>query len=239
MDERTQVQAFLHRYRMDGKRRIPFQTQCAIFRQEMKEGLAGRDSSLAMLPTYIQPPARIPADERVIALDAGGTHFRVAVVYFTSTGRPVIENFQKYSMPGSQGKISGDEFFRKLASFVTPYLHYSHRIGFCFSYPMEMSPDGDGRLLCFTKEINVPDVEGQYIRRSLLAALQEQRAAEEKKIVLLNDTVAVLLAGQGAAEGRIFDGFIGFILGAREPMLHIWNKTKTFKKPGILTWKRA
>ena len=36
---------------------------------------------------------------------------------------------------------------------------------------------------------------------------------EEKQIVLLNDTVATLLAGKSASFGKDYDSFIGFILG--------------------------
>ncbi|MCR6544274.1 hexokinase family protein [Dehalobacterium formicoaceticum] len=212
MKERDQVQAFLHKYHMDGSE-TPFQEQCALFRREMKQGLAGKESSLSMLPAYIQPKDQIPADERVIALDAGGTNLRIASLYFTPTGRPVIENFQIHPMPGSKGEISKDEFFRTLASFVKPLLNYSQRIGFCFSYPMEMRSDGDGRLIRFTKEILAPEVEGAAIGKNLMEAIREQGTGDEKKIVLLNDTVATLLAGQGATDGRSYDGFIGFILG--------------------------
>lgn len=45
---------------------------CDIFIEEMQAGLEGRDSSLAMIPTYIKVGKEIPAGKPVIVLEAGG-----------------------------------------------------------------------------------------------------------------------------------------------------------------------
>ena len=63
---------------------------CDIFMQEMLNGLEGKDSSLAMIPTYIEVGKEISAGKPVIVLDAGGTNFRVATVYFDETGKSGI-----------------------------------------------------------------------------------------------------------------------------------------------------
>ena len=116
-------------------------------------------------------------------------------------------------MPGLEGEISKDEFFQTIAQYVRPLAEKCDRIGFCFSYPSEILPDKDGRLIHFCKEVQAPGVVGQLIGKNLLEAL----GMPEKQIVLLNDTVATLLAGKSASLGRDYDSFIGFILGRTKP----------------------
>ena len=149
---------------------IDMETTCGVFLEEMAKGLAGRDSSLAMLPTYIETERAVPRNTPVIVMDAGGTNFRVAAVTFRDDGQPVIENQERYSMPGMKREVGKDEFFRTMAGYVEKVLDTSNSIGFCFSYPIEMFPSKDGRVLFFSKEIKAPQVEGQMIGANLNAA---------------------------------------------------------------------
>ena len=48
----------------------------------MKNGLEGKESSLLMLPTYIEAEGAVKPNEPVVAIDAGGTNFRAAKIYF-------------------------------------------------------------------------------------------------------------------------------------------------------------
>jgi hexokinase len=57
--------------------------------------------------------------------------------------------------------------------------------------------------------VQAPGVVGQLIGKNLLEAL----GMPEKQIVLLNDTVATLLAGKSASIGHEYETFIGYILG--------------------------
>ena len=87
---------------------------CDIFIKEMQKGLGGEDSSLQMIPTYIEVGEQIPTGKPVIALDAGGTNFRVAKVYFDASGAPVIENLVQERMPGLERQIGKEEFFHTI-----------------------------------------------------------------------------------------------------------------------------
>ena len=180
------------------------------FITEMENGLAGRDSSLAMIPTYISADKDIPANERVIVIDAGGTNLRIAAIFFDRENQAHIEDFSRYPMPGSQTEVSADAFFGLLAQYIQPVLNRSNKIGFCFSYPAEISPEMDGRLLKWTKEMKAPEVIGRYVGKGLLDALGSAGAG--KSVVILNDTVATLLAGK-AADKKRYDSYVGFILG--------------------------
>lgn len=78
----------------------------------------------------------------------------------------------------------------------------SSKIGFCFSYPTEMLPTGDGKLITFTKEVKAPEVEGAVIGENLKMALVRAGFNAEKEIVILNDTVAALLASKTGNTGK-------------------------------------
>ncbi len=179
---------------------------------EMQKGLDG-ESSIPMLPTYIEEKGEIPAGKPVLVLDAGGTNFRAAIVEFSESNKAVISNYRKRKMPGLEKELGREEFFDAIADFAADLAADVDRIGFCFSYPMIKTYDKDGRLMKFSKEIKAPEVEGELIGAGVLAALRKRNIKNIKKIVLLNDTIATLLAGKTAGDSGVYGAYIGLILG--------------------------
>ena len=227
---KNKVRDFLRKNNMEPAD-INIEQVCQAFLNEMAKGLAGRKSSLAMLPTYIETEKEIPRNKPVIVMDAGGTNFRVATVVFGKDGKAVINNFKLFEMPGLKGKVGREDFFSKMAGYIKHVADKSDNIGFCFSYPIEMFPSKDGRVLFFSKEIQAPEVEGQMIGENLNVAIGKSGFSSKKNIVLLNDTVATLLAGRADASGRTFESFIGFILGTGTNCSYVeQNKNITKKK---------
>jgi hexokinase len=202
---------------------------------EMEKGLVGNRSSLAMLPSYLHTDSSVPLNTPVIALDAGGTNFRSAVITFRESNRIDIEDYQTYMMPGIESEVAKKDFFNILADYVRPLLSRSERIGFCFSYPVEISRNNDGRLLYFTKEIKAPEVTGSYICRSLREALSEKGINDRWSFTLLNDTVATLLAGKADSSSCEYDSYIGFILGTGSNTAYIEDGSKILKDPSLHT----
>lgn len=192
---------------------IDMDQTCGVFLDEMAKGLTGTDSSLAMLPTYIETERQLPRNKPVIVMDAGGTNFRVATVCFKDQGDAEISDFQVFAMPGIKAEASKKEFFGTMAGYAKNVIEKSNSVGFCFSYPIEMSPNKDGKVLYFSKEIKAEEVVGKMIGQGLNEAIVETTDSAAKQMVLLNDTVATLLAGRGTSTGRSYDSFIGFILG--------------------------
>jgi len=210
MDDRDEVRRFLERH---GMLRVRFDGLVSDLLAEMEAGLAGGTSSLAMIPTWLAPVERIPPGEPVLAIDAGGTNFRAALVSFGSDG-PAVEGFRSAAMPGVSGEVGRDAFFDALALNIADLAARTGRIGFCFSYPLEILPDREGRLIHFTKEIRAPEVEGTLVGAGLREALARAGVRGSWTAVLLNDTTATLLAGRSAAEDpRAYDGYVGYILG--------------------------
>lgn len=234
---KQQVIEFLRHYQMEHSD-IDLAEYCQIFVEEMRRGLAGESSSLPMIPTYLEVDQEIPCNRPVIVLDAGGTNFRVATVYFTEDREPVIEHFRRYPMPGVREEVSKERFFQIIADFVRPVVETSPKIGFCFSYPTEIFPNKDGRLLHFSKEIQAKEVEGELIGQTLAETLQAEGQAERKHIVMLNDTVATLLAGKVAFRARPFENYLGFILGTGLNCCYIEANSRITKKPELEQHRR-
>ncbi len=200
-----------------------------IFTEEMKSGLEGRAGALRMIPTYIEADNDFIKDTPVLAIDAGGTNFRASIITITRQGEIETGDIVNYSMPGLDGEISSREFFGSMADYIRPLSVKTGRIGFCFSYPTEILPDRDGRLLQFCKEVQASEVVGQLIGKNLLKAL----GTPEKQIVILNDTVATLLAGKSASIERSYDTFIGYILGTGTNTCYIEKNINILKNRNI------
>lgn len=229
---KVQMDDFLTRHGMNPDR-LDMEIMCRMFQDEMQQGLNGAESSLAMLPTYLEATFEVPRHEKVIVLDAGGTNFRVATVYFDDSGQAVIENFKKYPMPGIREEVNRDQFFRVMAEYLEGIREASSKVGFCFSYPVDMQPDKDGRVIKFSKEIKAPEVEGELVGENLKKALHQAGTTLDYRMVLLNDTAATLLAGQAAAGDGVFDSYIGFILGTGTNLCYIESNANIGKKPGL------
>jgi hexokinase len=182
------------------------------FLTDMEKGLNGEDSSLAMIPAYVNTEGSLQPGKPVAVIDAGGTNLRTCMACFSDGGGIELSGFTRQAMPGRDHEVSPAEFYSVLADALEPIRGDFDSIGFCFSYPAEILPDFDGRLLHWTKEIRIPDLVGRHVGTGLIEALEE-RGINGKKVVVLNDTVATLLAG--LAQGRSFNAssYIGFILG--------------------------
>lgn len=210
--EFTKVKKFLRKMNMFHEQ-VDMEEAYQHFLEEMEKGLEGEPSSLEMIPTFIESSKEIPVNEKVIVLDAGGTNFRVALIHFDDNRKVIIEEFNKYPMPGTNGLLTFDQFFETIAKAVEPIAEKSTKIGFCFSYPTEILPNKDGRLIRFSKEVQAPEVEGKMIGESLHAMLKSRGCSVDHKIVILNDTVATLLTGQASCPERNYDDYLGYILG--------------------------
>ena len=209
-----------------------------VFRSEMEKGVAGdKSSTLNPLPSYLGLPT---GDEQgdFIALDFGGTNVRAERVRLfgggqyeraTRVARPLI-------IPGRYNHANGEETAKGLFAFIaetvdavlggdheTPY-----RLGHTFSFPASQESPRDARLLSWTKELAVPDVEGHWINEGLEEALRARGLTNVRPAAILNDTVAVMLAAayqwDDVAIGSIYaTGFNACYLesfnGEKKPMV--------------------
>jgi len=206
----------------------------AGFLDEMEKGLNGEGSSLAMIPAYVGIEGKVPVGKSVAVIDAGGTNLRICMARFNDAGEVELSHFSKQPIPGRDQEASADEFYAVLADALEPLKDEFDHIGFCFSYPATILPDFDGRLLHWTKEIKIPELVGKHIGAGLIDAL-EKRGIVGKRVVILNDTVAALLAG--LAQGQMFNAssYVGFILGTGTNTAYVEHNENIGKLDGYLS----
>ncbi len=199
-----------------------------FFLSEMENGLSGIGTQ-PMIPTHVSMDGNVKSGESVIVLDAGGTNFRTCLVTFDSDKKPQISDFCKVSMPGLKNEVSADEFYSILADNVERLIDKADRIGFCFSYAAEITEEHDGIPLLFSKEIKAPEVIGTYLGKCLLKELERRgHDCSKKRVSVINDTVATLLAAK-AARSENASSYVGFILGTGTNTAYI-EKNSNIKK---------
>ena len=181
---------------------------------DMKRGLKKEPADQDMIRTFCNPPKKTAKNESVIVIDAGGTNFRSCLVTFDQEGQPQISEMEKTRMPGVERELSRKEFFEQFAVNLEHLKNKADRIGFCFSYPMEIQENGDGILLGFSKEVKAPEVVGCKVGECLKEALAAHGWNSIKRITMCNDTVSALLAGAACAgDTHRYSSYIGYILG--------------------------
>ena len=234
MNER--VSAFLSKHNF--VQHIDIDSFSKAILSDMKNGLYGQKADEDMILTWTNPPEKRIAGKTVIVIDAGGTNFRSCLVTFDENGVPSISEMEKTSMPGIEKELSFTEFFDQFAKNLEHLKNKADSIGFCFSYPTEIQKDGDGVLLGFSKEVKAPEVVGKPVGKSLSDALVAHGWNRPKRISLLNDTVAALLAGAATAKkGKNYSSYIGFILGTGMNAAYLQPAIpglKNFEKPQII-----
>lgn len=184
---------------------------CERFLGEMSAGLAGMPSSILMLPTHLTAVGELPLDVPVAVIDAGGTNTRVAKVTLTHQG-PLVEQLQVFPTPGSQGSMSEQGFLDALADRLLPLLQGCATIGFCFSFPARITPERDGQVLYFDKEVQVSHGPDFLLMYGLTETLR-RRGIPNLRGVVLNDTAATLLGGVAQTPPAASGGFVGLVYG--------------------------
>lgn len=200
------------------------------FLEEMEAGLGGRPSSLRMIPTFIEVDREIPVREPVISMDAGGTNLRIALVDFDAEGEPRIASFERHRMPGLDGEIPSDEFFDVLASHLQKLAPRARRVGLSFSYPAEILPSKDGKILSLSKELRVAGIVGHLVGERINAALRRKGAGEDLRFVVVNDTVGALLAGRAAHGSHRYSRYVGFVLGTGLNCAYVESNERVTKR---------
>lgn len=201
--------AFLRRHGMEPERVHPAE-DAAKMAAEMERGLCGQGGSLPMIPTYLSDSGALPQGRSVAVIDAGGTNFRSALLRFKN-GQVLVEGLRKQKMPGIERPVSWEEFISFTADQVEPFMDRTDRIGFCFSYSADITPEMDGKVGKIDKEVVITGCEGQLVGASLTEELA-RRGYPGKKCLIINDTVAVLLGGM-AQQGLSGQKVIGQVSG--------------------------
>jgi len=171
------------------------------FQKAMADGLAGRSSSLKMLPSFLTKPT---GQEKglYLAVDFGGTNVRVLTLELQGNG--VYRTLQRRSFPlRDQAKgydftsreTTGSELFGFIAGQIAAVLApgQTYPLGFTFSFPSRQTGINQAVLIKWTKEFLTSGVAGQDVAKLLQMALEEKNITSVKPIAVINDTVGTLL----------------------------------------------
>lgn len=186
------------------------------FLASMQKGLSGQKppEAMRMIPTFLTLGKDVDLLDPVIVLDAGGTNFRICLAHFMQGGNTDVSLFRQSPMPGVGEEISKQEFYDFIIDHLEPYLEYSKKIAFCFSYPCEILPNHDGRIVSFTKELRIPEAVDTVVGEEMKRTLEERgHDTSDLQFVLLNDTVAALLGGFADTYKQQYSGYASMVLG--------------------------
>lgn len=173
-----------------------------LFLYDMREGLAQRPSSLAMLPSYLSKPSG-QENGIFLALDFGGTNVRALKINLQGFGKvqvleredaPLVAADDSYNYIASTATAEQlfDFLAAKLAALATQGNQY--RLGHAFSFPCRMSNIEHAELLYWTKELATSGVVGKNIVELLNAAFVRQGISNIKAAAILNDSISALMA---------------------------------------------
>lgn len=185
------------------------------FRLEMEKGLAGRKSSLKMIPAYVDKPTGHEKG-RFIALDFGGTNFRILELDLKGDGKISSSVAKSYVLGKRLLTGSAQVFFGFIADCINDFLEEkrlagedSLSLGFTFSFPVRQTGIASGVLIRWTKGFRVKGVIGNDVVGMLRDALAKKGISNVAVAALANDTVGTLMARSYADP----DCDIGAIIG--------------------------
>ena len=166
-------------------------------RDRILDGLRRSDTEIKALPAHLRRPPKTISGESLV-LDAGGTHLRAARVRLGPSGAtmsagPVADAVFMSGTREIEARTASEFFARQaeLISEIAPATPLP--LGYCFSYPARITPEGDAVLLSWTKGIRISGVVGNPVGRALQTVLAG-RGTPVSAVRVLNDTVAALLA---------------------------------------------
>jgi hexokinase len=214
---------------------LPLSTQAlndvrAALAQRIRAGLAREGEEIRALPAFLAPPiARLQG--RALTIDTGGTNMRAAVVELGADGseRVAMGPVHAPVPTGRDGaRVTALDFWRAHVELVEQITEQHGAdavrglpVGFCFSYPSASQQNHDARLLRWTKGVEVDGVEDTLVGAALTDALRA-RGLEPGPVVVLNDTVAALMAGVRDAHDPAHT--IGLIVGTGTNIAAFFDK---------------
>lgn len=166
---------------------------------EMDAGLAGRKSSIAMLPAYCDAATGHEKGD-YLALDLGGTNFRVSMIRLPGAGKPPrVVAEAKYRLTREQISGAGTVLFDAIAGYLGKFLKdhaftHPHALGYTFSFPVRLLGIAEGILLKWTKDFSAKGVVGRRIVTLQRQALARKHIGNVTITALANDTVGTLQA---------------------------------------------
>ncbi|KAL6858106.1 glucokinase [Amphichorda felina] len=223
------------------------------FLRQMGEGLEKDGTSMSQIPTYVTGVPNGTEKGLYLAVDLGGTNFRVCSV--TLNGDTTFNlTYNKVPIPKDlMVNNSASELFAFLAKQIETFLEEHHgdhfrahirrrntgsnvegvkeeeifHLGFTFSFPVQQLAINKGNLIRWTKGFNIPGAVGKDVC-ALLQTEIDKLGLPVKVAALVNDTVGTLMARSYTSTGKQ-RSLLGAIFGTGTNGAYI-EKTSNIKK---------
>ncbi|XP_051834965.1 hexokinase-3 [Antechinus flavipes] len=196
--QRRQLEETLAPFRLHSQQLKMVQAQ---MRESMARGLREEGSSVRMLPTYVcaLPDGTERGD--FLALDLGGTNFRVLWVKVGSRSEGGVKIINRvFSLPESVTQGTGQQLFDHIVDCIVDFQKENNLsgqtlpLGFTFSFPCKQLDLDQGILLNWTKGFKASGCEGQDVVSLLRAAIRRRQGVELNVVAIVNDTVGTMMS---------------------------------------------
>ncbi|XP_074865913.1 hexokinase-3-like [Carettochelys insculpta] len=176
----------------------------ALLRQEMELGLREETrarSSLRMLPTYVRATPDGSERGNFLALDLGGTNFRVLLVQVGGREQGGVRMVSEvYSIPPQVAQGPGSQLFDHIVECIADFqakqglLGQTLPLGFTFSFPCQQTGLDQGILLSWTKGFKASGCVGKDVVQLLREAVQRKQHFALDVVAIVNDTVGTMMS---------------------------------------------
>ncbi|CAB4063163.1 HK [Lepeophtheirus salmonis] len=170
-------------------------------RKAINEGLSKKyheTSSVKCFPTYVRLLPTGKETGRFLALDLGGTNFRVLVVDIGENQQFEMDS-QVFPIPNSIMIGTGEGLFDHIADCCKKFV-YDRKLedqvlpmGFTFSFATQQEGLAKGRLFKWSKGFKCSDVEDEDVVQLLKTALDKKKLKIDV-CAILNDTTGCLMS---------------------------------------------
>ncbi|KAM9477901.1 hexokinase HKDC1 [Clarias gariepinus] len=157
-------------------------------------------ASVKMLPSYVYRTPDGTETGKFLALDLGGTNFRVLVVKIRSGIRKSVRMYNKiYAIPLEIMQGTGEELFDHIVHCISDFLDYMGMkniclpLGFTFSFPCRQTGIDKGILVSWTKGFKATHCEGNDVVEMLREAIKRRNEFDLDIVAVVNDTVGTMM----------------------------------------------
>ncbi|XP_017681487.1 PREDICTED: putative hexokinase HKDC1 isoform X3 [Lepidothrix coronata] len=172
-------------------------------RTELEYGLKREtqaNATVKMLPTYVRGTPDGTEKGKFLALDLGGTNFRVLLVKIKSGRRRSVQMYNKiFAIPLEIMQGTGEELFDHIVQCIADFLEYMGikgarlPLGFTFSFPCRQASIDKGTLVGWTKGFKATDCEGEDVVDMLREAIRRRNEFDLDIVAVVNDTVGTMM----------------------------------------------
>ncbi|KAJ8348435.1 hypothetical protein SKAU_G00270240 [Synaphobranchus kaupii] len=176
----------------------------ARLRRDLIRGLGKHTHHRApvkMLPTFVRATPDGTEKGDFLALDLGGTNFRVLHVRVVEDQQKVLKMDSKIcAIPQEIMLGPGEQLFDHIAACLSEFLEslglkgLTLPLGFTFSFPCEQKDIDKSILIRWTKGFNCSGVEGEDVVGLLREAIHRRGDYDIGPVAMVNDTVGTMMS---------------------------------------------